>query len=55
MLCLEALKTDLCTLPCGHVLHYACMRDAYRGGHKKCPKCRKAIKSEKQITKIYFG
>jgi hypothetical protein len=53
-LCLEPMKDGLCTLPCGHVFHYSCMKDAYKS-FRKCPKCRKGVRSTSQITKIYFN
>ena len=54
-LCLDDMKDELCSVPCGHVFHYSCIKDAFKKGFKKCPKCRKAISGEKQIKRIFFS
>jgi Ring finger domain len=54
-LCLDGMTEGLCSVPCGHVFHYSCMREAFKGGFKKCPKCRKTIRTDKQINRIYFS
>lgn len=52
-LCLETLKEDLCINPCGHVFHFQCMT-ASLARYKHCPRCRKGIRSEKQLKRIYM-
>lgn len=52
-ICLENLKETLASAPCGHVFHHACLKASF-SKFKYCPRCRKGIKSEKQIQKIFF-
>ena len=54
-LCLDDMQEGLCTVPCGHVFHYECMRDTFRKGFKKCPTCRKLVRAEKSISKIFLS
>lgn len=52
-ICLDSLKENLCCAPCGHVFHYKCLREAIVK-FKYCPTCRKPIKGEKTIKKIFL-
>lgn len=54
-ICLEDLTDGLCSVPCGHVFHLACMRHAYMRCFKKCPTCLRPIKNERQIGKIFLS
>lgn len=45
-LCLDSVYTaqkESSILPCGHVLHSDCRREAVRKGEYRCPTCRKAL------------
>jgi uncharacterized protein with PIN domain len=52
-ICLEGLKEQLASAPCGHVFHYTCLKASFVK-FKYCPRCRKPFKQEKQIHKIFF-
>lgn len=52
-ICLDSLKDSLCCAPCGHVFHYKCLKEAIVK-FKYCPTCRKPIKTEKTIKKIFL-
>lgn len=52
-ICLDSLKSELCCAPCGHVFHFKCLKEAINK-FKYCPTCRKAIKKETLIKKIFM-
>jgi Zinc finger, C3HC4 type (RING finger) len=52
-ICLEGLKENLASAPCGHVFHHQCLKSSF-AKFKYCPRCRKAFRAEKQIHKIFF-
>ncbi|KAI1705842.1 ring finger domain-containing protein [Ditylenchus destructor] len=53
-ICTEELgsEEDVCCLPCGHVKHFACLREWCKKD-KKCPNCRKYI-PHLNFRKLYF-
>jgi len=43
-ICMDSLTTEVCTLPCGHAYHMACIKELRAIGNKQaCPSCRAAL------------
>ena len=53
-ICMCRLENDLGNLPCGHVMHYACLQTAF-ASKRECPICRAAYPQHStKIQKLFF-
>ena len=54
--CLGSLtsRSDVSTIPCGHVFHTNCIEKWVQNGHSQCSQCRKDFRNG-EIIKLYFS
>ena len=54
--CLESFtsKSDISSVPCGHVFHTHCIQEWLKNGQSNCSQCRKTC-HQNQIVKLYFS
>ena len=54
--CLGSLtsRSDVSTIPCGHVFHTNCIEKWLKNGHNNCSQCRKDFRNG-EIIKLYFS
>ena len=54
--CLGSLtsRSDVSTIPCGHVFHTNCIEKWVQNGHSCCSQCRKDFRNG-EIIKLYFS
>ena len=52
-ICLDSLKSEVSTFPCGHIFHTDCIEKWLENGKNNCVQCRK-IYDQTQVIKLYL-